>query len=136
MRYCTSVYKYLVNAAHECNVSPYCPLNQVMRCLLCTAFSQCIITGVVLNKHLITWFSGQYGETLHSCAAFSLAYGSGKYLYTLVQYLAIFPTKPGNEVFIMYCLLAMLATPTVTNFYVHCPAQNYLPSYHNELQKS
>ena len=56
--------------------------------------------------YLITWFSGQYGETLHSCAAFSLAYGSGKYLYTLVQYLTILPTKPGNEVFIMYCLLA------------------------------
>ena len=56
--------------------------------------------NAVHNKHLITWFSGQYGETLHSCAAFSLAYGSGKYLYTLVQYLAILPTKPGNKIYI------------------------------------
>ena len=44
----------------------------------------------VHNKHLITWISGQYGETLHSCAAFYCS----KYLYTLVQYLAILPTKP------------------------------------------
>ena len=52
------------------------------------------------NKHLITWFSGQYGETLHLCAAFSLAYGLEKYLYTLVQYLAILPTKP--DIFMPY----------------------------------
>ena len=45
-------------------------------------------------------FGGQYDETLHSCAAFSLAYGLGKYLYTLTQYLAILPTKPGNKIYI------------------------------------
>ena len=87
------------------------------------------------NTHYITWFSGQYGEILHECVqVFSRAVGEGK-CCTRVQCLAILPTKPGNEVFIMYYLLAMLATPTVTNFYVHYPAQNYLPGY-NELQKS
>ena len=27
--------------------------------------------------------------------------GSGKYLYTLVQYLAILPTKPGNKIYLL-----------------------------------
>ena len=48
------------------------------------------------------------GETLHSCAAFSLAYGSGKYLYTLVQYLAILPTKPGNKIHVYVLTIAFL----------------------------
>ena len=33
----------------------------------------------VYNKSLTAWVSGQYGETLHSCAVFSLAFGSGQY---------------------------------------------------------
>ena len=51
----------------------------------------------VYNKSLIDWVSGQYGETLHSCAAFSLAFGSGKYFCTLVQYLAILTANPVNN---------------------------------------
>ena len=79
---------------------------------------------------------GQYGEILHKCVqVFSRAVGEGK-CCTRVQCLTILRTKPGNEVFIMYCLLAILATPTVTNFMSTAPAQNYLPSYHKELQKS
>ena len=44
-------------------------------------------------------FSGQYDEILHSSAAFSLVYGSGKYSCTLVQYLTILPTKAGNKIY-------------------------------------
>ena len=60
----------------------------------------------VYNKSLIDWVSGQYGETLHSCAVFSLAFGSGKYFCTLVQYLAILTTNPVNKIYIFridYC---------------------------------
>ena len=53
----------------------------------------------VYNKSLIDWVSGQYGETLHSCAVFSLAFGSGKYFCTLVQYLAILTTNPVNKIY-------------------------------------
>ena len=59
---------------------------------------------VIMNT--LPGFSGQYGETLHSCAVFSLAYSSGKYLYTLVQHLAILPTNPGSSIYLqsMYTL--------------------------------
>ena len=53
----------------------------------------------VYNKSLIAWVSGQYGETLHSCAVFSLAFGSGKYFCILMQYLAIVTTNPCSKVY-------------------------------------
>ena len=56
----------------------------------------------VYNKSLIDWVSGQYGETLHSCAVFSLAFGSGKYFCTLVQYLAILTTNPVNKIYLLH----------------------------------
>ena len=53
----------------------------------------------VYNKCLIDWVSGQYGETLHLCAVFSLAFGSGKYFCTLVQsQLAILTANPVNKI--------------------------------------
>ena len=52
----------------------------------------------VYNKSLIDWVSGQHGETLHSCAVFSLAFGSGIYFCTLVQYLAILTANPVNKI--------------------------------------
>ena len=55
----------------------------------------------VYNKSLIDWVSGQYGETLHSCAVYSLAFSSGKYFCTLVQYLAILTTNPVNKIYIL-----------------------------------
>ena len=57
-----------------------------------------LVVEEVYNKSLIDWVSGQYGETLHSCTVFSLAFGSGKYFCTLVQYLAILTTNPVNKI--------------------------------------
>ena len=42
-------------------------------------------TPVVEEVSLIAWVSGAYGETLHSCAVFSLAFISGKYFAQLVK---------------------------------------------------
>ena len=58
-----------------------------------------LVVEEVYNKSLIDWVSGQYGETLHSCAIFSLAFGSGKYFCTLVQCLAILTTNPVNKIY-------------------------------------
>ena len=60
-----------------------------------------LVVEEVYNKSLIDWVSGQYGETLHSCAVFSLAFGSGKYLCTLEQYLAILTTNPVNKIYVL-----------------------------------
>ena len=49
----------------------------VVHISVCTCIT---VENAVHNKYLITWFSGQYGETLHSCAVFPLAFGSGKIL--------------------------------------------------------
>ena len=58
-----------------------------------------LVVEEVYNKSLIDWVSGQYGET---CAVFSLAFGSGKYFCTLVQYLAILTTNPVNKIYCVY----------------------------------
>ena len=71
-----------------------------------------LVVEEVYNKSLIDWVSGQYGETLHSCAVFSLAFGSGKYFCTLVQYLAILTTNPVNKIYILRssCRVSWVAT--------------------------
>ena len=56
----------------------------------------------VYNKYLIAWVSGQYGETLHSCAVFSLTLRLGKILCTLVQYLTILTANPCSMVYVRY----------------------------------
>ena len=56
----------------------------------------------VYNKSLIAWVCGHNGEKLHSFAVLSLAFGSGKYFCTLVQYLAILTASPCNEVYLLH----------------------------------
>ena len=64
---------------------------------------------VVYNKSIIWWLRRQYGWILHSCAVFSLACGSWKYGRTLVQYPAILPSQPSNNIYISQCLSCILA---------------------------
>ena len=72
-----------------------------------------LVVEEVYNKSLIDWVSGQYGETFHECAVFSLAFVSGKYLCTLMQCLAILTTNPVNKI---YVLRAYYDYGTGTNF--------------------
>ena len=70
----------------------------------------------VYNKSLIDWVSGQYGETLHSCAVFSLAFGSGKYFCTLVQYLAILTANSVNKIYIyIYIYISIIICARTTS---------------------
>ena len=72
-----------------------------------------LVVEEVYNKSLIDWVSGQYGEIFHECAVFSLAFGLGKYLCTLVLCLAILTTNPVNKI---YVLRAYYDYGTGTNF--------------------
>ena len=64
-----------------------------------------------IRKESYIWFSGQYGEILHECVqVFSLSRRRGKILHTSAMSHHI-PTKPGNEIFIMYFVLSAQSKP-------------------------
>ena len=47
-----------------------------------------------------TSLPGLVGNMARHCTRVQHFPSSGKYLYTLVQYLAILPTKPGNKIYL------------------------------------
>ncbi len=69
-RYCTSVYKYYPepqaseNTAHECNTYPYCPLTQVISCLLCTK----------LKNNPISRFRIDVSVSMYTCSVYIYIY--------------------------------------------------------------